>query len=256
MRELWPGLAAGTTAWWDPEARTVTCTPCRDSADRSPMSARAPLELGDPGGSLVRQYQRRNREQRTREAHPRIGELFLALRSAPQHESAFHQGAVAERAVTDSLAVRTESDRVITLHNRRMPPGLADVDHLAIAPTGVWIIDTKDWKGKVEIKSPWFGEPRLLIRGHDCTKLIDGLERQIAAVRATLDRGGYEEITVRGALSFTKADLPLLRTQTFRGHLLPYRKALAHRLNADGPLSSVSIEQLARHLATLLPPAR
>jgi hypothetical protein len=137
-----------------------------------------------------------------------------------------------------------------------MPSGRGDIDHVAIAPTGVWVIDTKDWKGKVQIDSPWFGAPRLLIRGRDCAKLIDGLERQIAAVRTALEGSGCDETTVRGALCFTKADLPLLRTQTFRGHLLLYRKALAKQLNADGPLSSVRIEQLARHLATLLPPAR
>ena len=221
------------------------------------MPTQAPLQLGDPGASLVREYERRkrNREQRTREAHPRIAGLLLTLRSAPQHEPAFRQGAVAERAVADSLATRTDSDRVITLHNRRMPSGLGDIDHLAISPTGVWVIDTKDWNGKVEISSPWFREPRLLIRGRDCTKLIDGLERQIAAVRAALG-GGYRDISVRGALCFTKADLPFLRTQTFRGHLLLYRKALAKRLNAGGPLSPESIEHLARHLTTLLPPAR
>jgi hypothetical protein len=89
--------------------------------------------------------------------------------------------------------------------------------------------------------------------GEDAIKLIDGLERQIAAVRAVLNGGGYQEITVRGAVCFTKADLPFLRTQTFRDHLLLYRRALAKRLNADGPLRSASIEQLARHLATLLP---
>jgi Nuclease-related domain len=134
-----------------------------------------------------------------------------------------------------------------------MPSGRGDIDHLAISPTGVWVIDTKDWKGRVEISSPWFGNPRLLIEGRDCTKLIDGLERQIAVVRAALESGGYQRIAVQGALCSTKADLPLLRTQTLRGHLLLYRRALAKRLNTDGPLSSVAIDQLARHLATHLP---
>ena len=75
-----------------------------------------------------------------------------------------------------------------------MPGGRGDIDHVAVAPTGVWVIDTKDWKGKVEIKDPLFGHPRLLIRGRECTSLIDGLERQIAAVRAALDRGGDHQI--------------------------------------------------------------
>ena len=161
---------------------------------------------GRSWGELGARYERRkrNREQRTQEAHPRIGGLLLALRSAPQHESAFHQGAVAERAVADSMAMRTDSDRVITLHNRRMPSGRGDIDHLAIAPTGVWVIDTKDWKGKVAISSPWFGKPRLLIRGRDCTKLIDGLERQTAAVRAARrqrlwrDRGSRRSLLHKG----------------------------------------------------------
>jgi hypothetical protein len=252
------GLAAGTTAWWDSKAHTITCTACSDTAGTSPAPAQAPLQVGDPGASLMREHdrRRRNREQRVRQAHPRVGGLLLALQDPPQYESALHQGALAERAVADSLAIRTDSELVVTLHNRRMPSGRGDIDHLAIAPTGVWVIDTKDWKGKVEISAPWFGKPRLLIRGRDCTKLIDGLERQIAAVRDALNRGGHERITVRGALCFTSADLPLLRTQTFRGHLLLYRRALAKRLDADGPLSAASIEQLARHLATLLPPAR
>jgi hypothetical protein len=119
----------------------------------------------------------------------------------------------------------------------------------------VWVVDTKDRSGKVEIDKPWFGTPRLLIRGRGCTNLIDGLERQIAAVSTALDREGHEAIAVHGALCFTKADLPLLKTLTFRGHLLLYRKALAKRLNTNGPLSQVTIAHVARHLASALPPA-
>jgi hypothetical protein len=218
----------------------------------------AELECGHAGASIEREYMRRkhNRERRTREAHPHIGGLLLAVRGTPQHEVAFHQGAVAERAVAESLAKGTDGRPVITLHNRRMPGGRGDVDHIAVAPSGVYVIDTKDWKGKLQIRTPWFGTPKLFIRGRDCTKLIDGLERQIAAVRTALDRDGHNEIPVRGALCFTQADLPFLRTQKLRGHLLLYRKALVKLLNADGPVQQSEIEQIARQLATALPPAR
>ena len=181
----------------------MTCTGCWAGANSIPAPAAAPPELGQPGASLLREHERRrrSREKRTPEAHPHIGGLLLALGGAPQHESAFEQGALAERAVADSLATRTDSGRVITLHNRRMPGGYGDIDHVAIAPTGVWVIDTKDWQGKVEIKNPLFGPPRLLIRGRECTKLIDGLERQLAAVRAALARGGDQHIPVQRSLS-------------------------------------------------------
>lgn len=251
-------VAAGMPAWWDRETRTVTCTDCWDTSATSSPPMAAPLELGQPGASLLREHERRkqNRAKRTHAAHPRIGGLLLALGSAPRHESVFAQGAAAERAVASSLAQRTNSGRVTTLHNRQMPGGRGDIDHIAVAASGVWVIDTKDWAGKVEIDSPWLGTPRLLIRGHDRTRLIDGLERQIAAVRSALDRAGGEPIPVQGALCFTKADLPRLRTQTFRGHLLLYRKALAKRLNAEGRLAPATIEQVARHLAAALPAAR
>jgi hypothetical protein len=255
------GLAVGTRAWWDQTARTVTCTGCWEgdaALPAPPPILTADQESGHAGASLDRRYEQRksNRERRTREAHPHIGGLLLAIRGTPQHEFAFHQGAIAERAVADSLDKRTVASPVITLHNRRMPGARGDIDHIAIAPTGVYVIDTKDWKGKVQIQTPWFGAPKLLIRGRDCTKLIDGLDRQITAVRAALDRDGYQEIPIQGAVCFTKADLPFLRTQKLRGHLLLYRKALANRLNADGPLQQPFVEHLARHLAAALPPAR
>jgi hypothetical protein len=118
------------------------------------------------------------------------------------------------------------------------------------------VIDTKDWNGKVQIQTPWSGAPKLLIRGRDCTKLLDGLDRQITVVRSALDRDGHNDIPIHGALCFTKADLPLLKTQKLRGHLLLYRKALAQQLTADGPLQQPLIKHLARHLAATLPPAR
>ena len=254
-------IPAGTRAWWDQTARTVTCVGCwapDAAAPADPAVAGDALESGQAGASLERESERRkrNRERRTRDAHPRIGGLLLAMRGIPQHERAFHQGAVAERAVADSLSNRTAGSPVITLHNRGMPGGRGDIDHVAIAPSGVYVIDTKDWKGKVEVQTPWFGTAKLLIRGRDRTKLIDGLERQIAAVRDALDRDGHHEIPIRGVLCFTQADLPFLRTQKLRGHLLLYRKALAKQLNADGPLDTPVLENLARHLAVALPPAR
>lgn len=237
----------------------MTCLGCWESP---PLTGSIPppsdeLDRGKPGGSLEREYERRkrNRETRVREAHPRVGGLILALAEPPQHESAFHRGDVGEKAVAASLQARTEGSLASTLHNRRMPNKRGDIDHIVIAPTGVYVIDTKDWKGKIEIVRPWFGPPKLIINGRDCTKLIDGLERQIAVVRAALDGDGHSDIPIQGALCFTQADLPWLRTQKLRGHLLLCRKALAKRVNAEGPLSGGDIDTIARELAAALPAA-
>jgi len=252
-------LPDGSRAGWDAATRTVTCAACQETtaAPANAETMRPELDRGQPGASVAREYQRRrsNREARTREAHPRIGGLLLALREAPQHESAFHRGDLGEKAVAESVEQRIADGPAVLLHDRGMPGGRGNVDHLAIAPTGVFVIDAKDIKGKVRIARPLFRAKKLLISGHNRTKLIDGLDRQVAVVRAALDDNGHPDVPVQGVLCFTKADLPLLGTLKMRGHLLLYRKALAKRLNADGPLESPAIDALAHTLVEALPPA-
>ena len=212
------------------------------------------VDRGRAGASAGREYERRKvqREARTRAAHPIIGDALLAVRGQPQHETAFRRGAAGEAAVAESLERRVEGGSAILLHDRRMPRGRGNIDHLAVAPAGVFVIDAKDWSGKVRVATPLLGASKLLIAGRDRTSLIEGLERQVVAVHDTL---GSADVPIHSVLCFTKADLPLLGVTRIRGHVLLYRKALAKRLNASGPLGSDEIESLARQLAIAFPPA-
>jgi len=207
----------------------------------------------------MREHARRkhNREQRTRQAHPHIGGLLLALRDEPQHEQAFLRGARGEAAVAGSLEARTAGGPTVLLHDRRMPRGHGNIDHLAISPNGIFVIDAKDWKGKVSISAPLLGKSKLFIEGRDRTKLVDGLDRQVAAVESALGDAA-QAWQVQGVLCFTKADLPmlgLLRTTKIRSHLLLYRKALAKRFNSSGPFTAAEIDATAHALAAAFPPA-
>lgn len=221
------------------------------------MPAGRELDRGHPGASVAREYRRRrhNREARTRMSHPRIGGLLLALRGTPRHESAFHLGELGEKAVAASLERRTAGGPAIILHDRRMPGGRGNIDHLAIAPTGVFVIDAKNVNGKVRVANPLLGAAKLLVGGHDRTKLIDGLDRQVRVVRGVLTARGHGDVPVQGVLCFTSADLPLLGISKIRGHHLLYRKALAKRLNKHGPLEPPVIDALANVLVVALPSA-
>jgi Nuclease-related domain len=260
--ECGAALPAGSLGWWDAPKHTITCPSCRElSAEGSSPSRAAsrpapPLDRGQPGASVAREYLRRKhkREARVRETHPRIGGLLLLLEGSPRHEQAFHIGASGEREVAATLERRTAQSPTIILHDRRMPGGHGNIDHLAIAPTGLFVIDAKNIKGKVRVANPMFGPPRLMISGRNRTKLIDGLDRQVAAVLDALTLCGHG-VPVQGALCFTTAELPLLGTLSMRKHLLVHCKALAKRLNAKGPLQPDAIEELARYLAGALPPA-
>ncbi len=129
-----------------------------------------------------------------------------------------------------------------------MPRGRGDIDLLAIAPAGVFVIDAKALKGSVRINRPLFGKSQLMINGRDRTKLLAGLDRQLEAVRQVLGANGHAGITARGVLCFTQADLPLFGTLEMRGHQLLYRKALAERLNATGPLNPAAINSSLQYL--------
>jgi hypothetical protein len=232
-------LQAGETGWWDPAAKTVMCPDCHELtvADVDEHQSATP-DRGDAGASAGREHERRrtNRETRVRNAHPHIGGLLLWLADEPQHERAFRTGQLGEVAVGESLEKRTAEGPAVVLHDRRMPHGRGNIDHIAVAPTGVYVIDAKAHSGTVRIVKPLFGATKLQIAGRDHTKLIDGLERQVAAVRAALGRADHANVPVQGVLCFANAELRLLRTLTMRGHLLLHRKALAKRLNSDGQL--------------------
>jgi hypothetical protein len=40
-------------------------------------------------------------------------------------------------------------DAGVVLHDRAVPRGRANIDHIAVVPSGVWVIDTKRYRGRV-----------------------------------------------------------------------------------------------------------
>lgn len=216
----------------------------------------ADLDAGVPGASARREHERRRalREQRVRERHPRIGGLLLGLRDAPQSERAWARGADGEVQVAAALARRL-GDGAVLLHDRRVPRSRANIDHVAIAPSGVWVIDAKRYKGKVAVERPWFGAPRVTIAGRDKTALVASVHRQVAVVRSEL-ASTAPDAPVHGALCFVDSELPLLGSLSFDGVPLLYPRALAKRIASGAPvLTHERVAEIAAELARRLPPA-
>jgi len=142
-----------------------------------------------------------------------------------------------------------------------MPDGRANIDHIALAASGIYVIDTKRYRGKIEVHSPPFGSPQLRIAGRDRTKLIDGLEQQVAVVTEIVEDVA-PQAPIHGCLCFvapeglfSEVELPLLRTYRIRGYALYHVRLLAARLNSDGPLSPPEALAIGARLAERLPPA-
>ncbi|MHB1775741.1 MAG: nuclease-related domain-containing protein [Acidimicrobiales bacterium] len=264
-------LERGARAWWDQGARAAECTACRpaDSDDLEPAGGAPPappgaepLVAGTAGGSARATYERRHarREQRIEERWGRPAGVVKFLTDDPQSTRAWAQGSEGERLLAEVLA-RTVGDRAVLLHDRKVPRTRGNIDHLAVAPPGVWVIDAKRYRGRVEHRDVggWFRtDLRLYVGGRDRTNAVEGLAWQVDAVRHALAALATPGLIVplHPALCFVDAEWPLFaKPFTHDGVRVSGPRSLAEAIGAGGALNREAVELVARQLATALPPA-
>jgi hypothetical protein len=250
-------LLAGTLAVWDPVRREARCLAC----ERRPESVPPPPVLLEsaPGSSAQREYERRRqrREDRVRARLGPLTGLALAVSGEPTHQRNWATGAKGEVKLAEKLERWTADAGIVLLHDRRVPGSRANIDHIAVGPSGVYVIDAKRYKGRiaVERRGGLFSERRehLLVRGSDRTKLVDGVLRQVEVVKRAL--GVHADVPVHGVLCFVDGDWPLFGTLAVRGiPVLPPRKA-ADLCKTAGPLDRTAMRAIALALAAALPSA-
>jgi hypothetical protein len=247
------GLAAGEQAIYEREMRTVRCVVC---APVPTGEDGALVDAGDAGRSARREYERRRdrREERIRAAHPKLGGLILALSDDPQSTRAWQQGAVGEAMMAERLATLPVAFR--TLHDRRIPGTRANIDHIAVGPSGVWIIDAKRYKGKRPQLRTEGGliRPRvdsLRIGGRDGSTLVRGIESQIERVALFV-----EDVPVKGVLCFLEADWPLIGGSfTVDGIIVTWPRELIKRMSAADAHPGIDVEAVHSRLAQAFPVA-
>lgn len=210
------------------------------------------------GSSARREYERRRArdEERLRRSWGRLGGVAVALSSERQSTTAWASGATGEEQVGARLD-KVVSNSVAVLHDRRIPRSRANIDHLVITPAGIWVIDTKRYKGgrpRLKVEGG-FMRPRvekLMIGGRDRTRLVDGVRRQVDVVDDIL---GELLLPVRGVLCFVGADWPLLGGDfTTRGVQVLWPRKLVKLVTAT-PYGPVDVPAVHQHLARHLRPA-
>jgi len=271
-------LPAGETAVYERESKTVVCLACASTpapegaappmesdAGPSPVEPDAPelerIVAGSAGASAQREYERRRaeREERVRTAHPKIGGFLLAVSDEPQSTTAWATGARGEELLgkrLDGLA----GDGVRVLHDRRIPRTKANIDHIAVSPAGVFVIDAKRYKGRPQLRvEGGLFRPRvekLVVGTRDQTKLVEGVHKQVDLVRAALEAVGVADVPVRGVLCFVEADWPLFGGSFVIDNVsVLWPKKLAEQLATAGPLDDAMTERVHRVLAAAFPPA-
>lgn len=133
----------------------------------------------------------------------------MALAGERQTTRSWATGATGEERLggyLDSLAC----DTLAVLHDRRIPKSRANIDHLVITTTSIWVVDAKRYRGRPDLRiEGGILRPRtetLMVGRRDCSALLEGMLKQVGLVRDVVG----EQVPVRGALCFVEADWPLI----------------------------------------------
>lgn len=158
------------------------------------------------GASARREYERRRAkdEAKIRDDWGRFGGLAVALTPERQSTRAWATGAVGEERVGGLLDSLRSANRSV-LHDRRIPGSRANIDHIVVDSSGVWVIDAKRYKGRPEkrVEGGLF-RPRvamLYVGGRNKTALVEGVQWQVERVQDALP-----DVPVGGFLCFVEAD--------------------------------------------------
>jgi Nuclease-related domain len=245
--------------------KTESGTADTDGVSSEPHAAvREPLERGEAGASARRKYEKLHeaRAQQARDKYGRLSGLYLAATDEPQSMRAWGLGANGEQRLGAYLDKIDDGSSVIVLHDRRIPGSSANIDHIAITRSGVYAVDAKNIKGKVQRidRGGWLStDRRLYVAGRDRTALVDGMTGQLSAIRSAIGRPLIEELelSVTGVLCFVEAEWPLFLARPLRlGSIwIEWSRSLAERLRSTGALSPEDVRRLAVHIGQALPSA-
>jgi hypothetical protein len=236
--------------------RTATCVACLEGV------AVDGAEAGVAGESARREGVRRRQAQQAR-GKGDVGGLWGRVarigRPARDAGSSWATGAAGEQQLGRLLDTLANDGAIAVLHDRAVPRSRANLDHLVVAASDVWVIDAKKYRGRVEVVdvgSIVRPELKLRVDGRDLTtKLVERGRWQAEQVRSALDPT-YSDVPVHRALCFVDAKRRLgHKAHMIEGVLVSWEKDIARRLRQPGPLDERFRAAIQRHLATRFRPA-
>ena len=97
---------------------------------------------------------------------------------------------------------------------------------------------------------------KLVVGSRDCTKLVEGVHKQLELARGALNRAGVDAVPVQGMLCFVQADWPLIGGAfTVDEIAVLWPKKAAQVLVSEGSLDATLVESIHQALAAAFPPA-
>lgn len=246
-------LAKGTEALYHPETKTVRCIVCNP-----PSTELGQVAHGSAGASAHREYERRRtaREARVKALLGNvIGGVALAIAGEQRSTRAWESGSVGEQKLGEVL---TTIDGIAVLHDRRVPGTRGNIDHIVVAPTGVFVIDAKHYAGLIHVRhrgSFLIGDECLYVGSRDCSQLAANMAWQVQVIRDVLDSiPDSRSIAILAVLCFVDGEWPLfMPPESYKGVRLEGLRSIKTLLANPGPLGSDQIARINRALSIAFP---
>ena len=249
-------LAKGQQALYDSSTKTVRCVVCEAG---SQMAADVADRAGIAGGSAHKEYERRHFARQDRVKN-RLGDILggvvLAITDDPQTTRAWERGSIGEQKLADALA---GIPNIKLLHDRRVPGTRANIDHIVVAPAGVFVVDAKYYKGKIQIRDigGWFKtNKRLFVGSRDCSHLAENMGWQVEAVQRALTAAGFQTLPpITPVVCFIDGDWPLISPpEQYKGVRLEGMRSIKKQLVGASLLEPEMISRCHHALAAAFPP--
>ncbi len=175
--------------------------------------------------------------------------FVIVLHVMRRRLGAFVTGARGEEWVAHELAFLPAGFRVFhgiaSAGQTLMPRGGADYDHIVVGPTGVFVVETKNWRAPVTIE-----DGRILYDGDEPTRPpVDQVKQAAHALTAALERIAGRRVTVHPVLCFV-GDAFRLPPQGVMGAIVCNARDAVTVLTGDfeTPLADAVIAELATAL--------
>ncbi|MFC7791350.1 nuclease-related domain-containing protein [Streptomyces cinereoruber] len=178
--------------------------------------------------------------RRLRSPLVRLAELLGVETARGRRADQWAAGAAGERATAARLAPLARSGWTV-LHDRALPTGRANVDHLLVSPSGVVIVlDSKRWSARYPLRVTG---GRLMHGSQDVTARLNGVRYEAATVARLLDCRVIPLVSMDGPVMPRELVLDGVRIVP-ADQTVPALRGLGRRYRAAGPHPGARAAQL------------
>jgi CBS domain-containing protein len=144
---------------------------------------------------------------------------------------------------------------VLILHGRSAPTTRGTIDHVVVARSGVWVVDSKYHGGRVAVREGTEKTDRalLFVGKHNVTPMVENLRWQTEAVRAALTPIGFDDVPVLGVLCFAGAEWGWFpKPIQMQGLVVTWPDHLLAEIARTVVIGASEIDFIGRHLESRL----